>query len=417
MINSLFSNGPNRDFVAAPFQKCVAASSQVFVAAPYVTMTQELSAAAQAGKPVKLLVGLNASTSATALRAIQGIPNLGTRYFTHRFHAKVYLFDDVALIGSSNLTDGGMQSNREATLMVTEPSQLEEIRALCEELWMSAAVLTPDNLDRFEKAAGPLTHFNPDAKIESAIGRVQPQNIAVGSEKKSSEYLFLQILRRRVYEQFLPAFNEVTKLLSDKGLHRPEWTQSDRGSETNRFLNWVRLRHVPGDDWKSAPIRSADERSQVIQELGREWVDTDNPRIHDGYFEGLDQLHAVFGSPESVKKASRGELADALLAVHAFYEQIRFVKGGREQLIPFFFAANSENIDRIKTTISHLIFGGGDFAKQLYEVLNFPTWKLSYFGESCSLELTGTIKPELCPPMNGRSAKALRFIGFDIPTL
>jgi hypothetical protein len=41
--------------------------------------------------------------------------------------------------------------------------------------------------------------------------------------------------------------------------------------------------------------------------------------------------------------------------------------------------------------------------------------KLGYFGQFCALELFGTVKPEECPPMNGRMAKALRYLGFDVP--
>ncbi len=36
------------------------------------------------------------------------------------------------------------------------------------------------------------------------------------------------------------------------------------------------------------------------------------------------------------------------------------------------------------------------------------------FGRFCALELYGTIKPAECPPMNGRMAKALRYLGFDV---
>jgi hypothetical protein len=41
-------------------------------------------------------------------------------------------------------------------------------------------------------------------------------------------------------------------------------------------------------------------------------------------------------------------------------------------------------------------------------------FKLGYFGYFCALELIGTVKPEVCPPINGRMGKALRFLGFDV---
>lgn len=416
-MTTLYSNGPTKDFVIRPYQRLLALTSTVFVASPFVTLTKDLIQAAQAGKTVQLLVGLNISTDPAALRAAYGVPNLSIRYYTHRFHAKVYLFDSCALVGSSNLTDGGMQSNREATVQVEEAEQLQEIRNLCHELWAAAPVLTPDTLSRFETAAGPFgKHFDLDAKIESAVGRAEPSNILVGSAKKTPEYLFLEALRRRVYEQFKPAFSEVSSFLCDEGLHRPEWSAEDIASETNRFLNWVRLTRGAGDEWRRTQPCSADERRAVLLELGRGWIATDNPRISDDYFTNMAYVRAVFASEQALEKANGEQLVRALMGVHAFEERIRYVKGGYSTIADFFWMENDEDVDRVKRTLRHLIFGKGEFIRRLYDVLTFPEWKIRYFGESCALELSGTVNSDMCPPMNGRIAKGLRCIGFDVPT-
>ena len=74
--------------------KLTAEASQIFIAAPYVTRTDDLILAARSGKQVDLLVALNAATSPVALAAVQHEPNIRVRYYTHRrFHAKIYLFD------------------------------------------------------------------------------------------------------------------------------------------------------------------------------------------------------------------------------------------------------------------------------------------------------------------------------------
>lgn len=96
------------------------------------------------------------------------------------------------------------------------------------------------------------------------------------------------------------------------------------------------------------------------------------------------------------------------MGVHAFEEQIRFIKGGYSAIIEFFWKENNEDVERVRRSFSHLVFGNGEFIKRLYDVLNFPEWKITYFGESCARELSGTIRPDMCPPMNGRSAKGLR---------
>lgn len=415
-MSSLYSNGPNKDFVIRPYQKLIAESNSLFVASPFVTLTKDLATAATQGKSICLLVGLNVATNPAALRAASGIPNLAIRYYTHRFHAKIFLFDTCALIGSSNLTDGGMQSNREATILVDSSEQVEEIRALCQELWTGAPVLTPEVLKQFEDSVMSFgQYFNPDTKVEAAVGRAEPPNISVGSKKKSSEYIFLEALRRRVYEQFRPAFDEVSTVLSENNLHRPEWSDSDNGSETNRFLNWVRLTHAPGDDWQKSPLRAQADRRAELLSLGQEWVSTEKPRIPEDYFANLGQLRAVFASEESLQSASRENLSIALMGIHAFEEQIRFIKGGYAAIIDFFWDQNDDDLKRVKRSLNHLLFGKEEFIRRLYDVLNFPEWKIRHFGESCALELSGTARPNMCPPMNGRSAKGLRYIGFNVP--
>ena len=69
---------------------------------------------------------------------------------------------------------------------------------------------------------------------------------------------------------------------------------------------------------------------------------------------------------------------------------------------------------KVKATLGHLLHGSGGFIERLHDVLYDAKYKLNYFAKFSALELYGTVKPEECPPMNGRMAKALRFLGFDL---
>jgi len=53
-------------------------------------------------------------------------------------------------------------------------------------------------------------------------------------------------------------------------------------------------------------------------------------------------------------------------------------------------------------------------SRRLHDVLYDPQRKLGYFAKFCALELYGTIRPDDFPPVNGRIAKALRYLGFDV---
>jgi len=118
-MGRVFSNGPSKDFVINPFAKISGRKPPRSLSPRHMSQEQnDLIQAARSGKRVDLLVGLNAATSPAALTAVQHEPNIRVRYYTHRrFHAKIYLFDAAAMVGIIQLDDGGLQSNREATIL------------------------------------------------------------------------------------------------------------------------------------------------------------------------------------------------------------------------------------------------------------------------------------------------------------
>ena len=257
-MNRIFSNGGKTDFVINPFNRLIAHSSQVYLAAPYFTLPDPILDAANKGKSIQLLIGLNAATSPRALAMVLGVPGIALRYLTSRFHAKIYIFDDCALLGSSNLTDGGLKSNREAVICLDQPEDaeaVEDVRTLFLELWEAAQVVTEEKLDAFARTHKLMRQQTPDAdaEIESAVTRSAPPNIDVQSRKKSKERIFLEGLRREVYEQYRPAFSEVTAILEEQEFRRNDLTELGPAYETNRFLNFVRLTYAIGDEaWRNA---------------------------------------------------------------------------------------------------------------------------------------------------------------------
>lgn len=102
------------------------------------------------------------------------------------------------------------------------------------------------------------------------------------------------------------------------------------------------------------------------------------------------------------------------MSLHAFGEQLRFVKGGEANLPPAFWGQNGDDVGKVKRTLTHLLHGGSEFVEQLHDALYDPARKLSLFGLACALELFGTVKPDEFPPVNGRITKALRYFGFDV---
>lgn len=419
-MTRIFSNGPHNDYVINPFRSLIAGSARLHLAAPYFTYADPILAAAESGKTVQLLIGLNSATSPDALKRVHEVPNLAVRYLTNRFHAKIFIFDHAALLGSSNLTDGGLLANREAVICLDQPEDqdtIEDIRALFLELWEAGQVLTREKLDKFASVHRETRRQgrDPDREIEEAVGKAEPPNINVASHEKSRERIFLEGLRQVVYEQYRPAFNEVTAILEERGFRRPELADLGVANETNRFLNWLRLTYIIGDEaWQTAPLRNAEERRTEIIRFGAEWRQTDNNKVPEDYAAWIGNVRRIFGTREALQEATKDDITRGLMSLHAFIEQLRFVKGGEENLPPEFWKRNKDETAHVKDTLTHLLHGPGDFIQRLHDVLYEPSMKLALFGRFCALELYGTVNPEVCPPMNGRMAKALRYLGFDV---
>lgn len=419
-MRRVFSNGGSGDFVVGALQRAVAKSDAAFLAAPYFDYSDLILEAAKRDVRISLLICLNSATQPTAVDAVAEHPNVSIRYFTDRFHAKIFIFDECAILGSANLTNRGLHVNREAVVVFDrdeDADTIEEVRALFLSLWDEARVLTDEARKVFRQSwlSAPRRVDDADRMIEDALGRATPANIDVQSKKKSSQRLFLEGLRRQVYEQYRPAFLEVQKHLVESGVQRPELQGLVEEHLTNRFLNWVRLSKAQGEDaWRSASLRQAEDRRAAVVRFGSEWTQSTEHRIGDDYARRISEVTRVFGSAADLEVASQDDITSGLLALHAFSEQLRFVKGGLESLPGEFWRENQQNVDRVRRTLSYLLHGPDDFAVRLHDVVYDQKWKLRQFSLFCALELFGTVFPKKLPPLNGRMAKALRFLGFDV---
>lgn len=417
-MSDLYSNSPAGDLVLRPFQTLLRIAQRAQLAAPYFTAAADIRAAAQRGCRIELLIGLNPVTSPDALASLMGIPNLALRYLTHRFHAKIFLFDEDALVGSSNLTDGGLFQNREATLRLfsgRDTERIDDTKALFADLWESAETLTPDTLQAFRRALAVTRAFpDPDVEINRAVRRAEPRSVRVESQRPSARRLYEATLRREVYEEYRPAFHEVMALLQEHELRREGLGHLSLANETNRFLNWLRLTYVRGKEWQQAAERAPDARRQLILQHGRGWRDAKDHRIPPDYVAWLQRVAGTFGTWADLQAATQETLSQGLVSLHAFAEQLRFVEGGLAHLPAAFWHANGNQVERVRASLNHLLHGPGDFVARLHDLLYSPRHKIALFGRFCALELFGTVKPEECPPINGRMAKALRHLGFSV---
>ena len=165
------------------------------------------------------------------------------------------------------------------------------------------------------------------------------------------------------------------------------------------------------------PEYRPEERRGIIKVYGTEWsqVTDSESQNPEEYLEWLEWVHSTFGTKDALQGATKEDFSNSLLALHAFHEQLRFTPGGKANLAPVFWELNGNDVEKVRKSLCYLLYGPGDFVVRLVDFISLPKFELVKFKKFCALELFGTVKPTEYPPVNGRTAKAMRFSGFRVP--
>lgn len=421
-VRDTYGNTAATGYTINWFSDCAVGGSDAFLASPFFTTMKPIDLLTERGCKVDLLVRLCSITRPPILRQAMSRSNVRVRYYTDRdFHAKLYIIGDTALVGSANLTDAGLMTNREASVVLSKDRDagFGDLLSLYEMFWTGAETLTSEIMLQYEAAYRLIGNPTEENEFQKTLEKFVPRAIVpsakVGSDKVSKERAFLQKYHRKYDEALIPAFQEVGSVFGETGQRRPEFADQDLVIEIGRFLGWCRLVKAPGDQWAETPLAPPTQRRERIIEAIQEWVISTDTRAGDVYdadreVSRIERLREALASPESISSLTYDELFDALLGVHAFNDRLRHVSGGVAGLKRQF----AENpLDRIKETLTYLVHGKGLSLERAYDCIQNERWKLVGFGEACVMETLGWMDPNR-PPINGRTIKALRYLGFDV---
>jgi hypothetical protein len=422
-LRDAYGNSKASGYTIDFFELTALGAKSAMLASPFFSTYDPIERLTTRGCEVKLIVRLCSITPPAVIAKALADPLVTLRYFTSReFHAKLYIVDDQALVGSANLTNAGLMSNREVSIVVRKDrdAAFDELPGLFEHFWSYAGVMTADILAAYQTAFRKIGNPKEEAEFEQQliqhVGKADPPSAMAGSETMSKRRAFLEQLRRKYDEQVIPAFQEVRDAMESSGFRRSEFADGDIEIELNRFLGWTRLIHAPGDTWKQTALAERNERRQRTLAYLQNWVEIADTRAGDMYYAEQEQgniarLRDGLSSIEAIDAMDYDRMFETLCGCHAFYDMLRFVSGGLPGLKDDFAKRNS--LDEIKGTLGYLIHGKGLMLERAYDCIFDEKWKLGRFGENCVMELVGWMTPDR-PPVNGRTLKALRFIGHDI---
>lgn len=413
----IYNNSTAKETVRNAFYQNLEGVTQISIASPFFSYSELVEEVLHGGRNVRLIVVLGPATSPVHLQRLINRANIHIRYFTSSaFHSKLYIFGDkTALVGSANLTQSGMNSNREICVEIPrEDESFDNLVLLFQSYWSQAEALDADTLQKYSKlyeTYGQKKESALEEKIKSQFGEIVPaEGIVVGKKKPSKEKVFLSDYKR-TYQEFLSAFNEVQELyITDGRRQQPENIVPLR-IEVDQFFSFVRETFTKGDSYRDEPIRSVDDRKSFVKARLDNWFSQRWKYLDEKIPIHIPRLQHL-ASAESIESASLEAILDALDVCHSFHDRLRFYPGGHETHVEEFRKVNDAK--QVKRVITYLLHGKDDYITRMGNCIFAPEYKLNQFGRSAAQELLGWVNKENIPICNSRTVKALRYLGYSV---
>lgn len=420
-MDGVFANRTaHRDFLTNELERRGADGRDVFIAVAFFTEAGVVQRFLDNNCNVWLIVRLGFPTNPAALEEVMAHPNVQLRVYSGRsFHPKLYIFgDEVALVGSANLTGAAITSNQEIVVSIAaEDERFTELAAIFQDYWDGADVLTEPMMATYKALYRNFeAHDNAAEKLarEAAdkLGNSAPNNINRGSKKLAGQSLFLAHFRK-AYQEGVAAFNVIRRVYEASGYRKASEADIPLRLEIDSFISFVRERAAMGDTWEDAPYRTPTEQEPLIRDLIERWKATPWPHFEERIVgENYPRLRRVFASPETIRAANDEDLFDALATLHSFHDRFRFFDGGLKTWKKVFPTFNDPKHTR--ESLAYLVFGKGDIVERMAKMLYEPAYKLEEFGRANVQELVGWCNREELPILNSRTTKVLRFFGSKV---
>lgn len=363
------------------------------------------------------------------------------------FHAKVIWWEDFgAYIGSANLTDRAWYNNIEAGIFLTHAELVEN--DLIEEL--NSYFI---DLDKFST---PLT-----VEIYNELCRLEIKNRPFEKQIKQKEDDFDK-------KRLIPKLTPLTRIPNKK--EKNERRKNNFLKEWYSTLQILRniAQKVSGDNfrpsWINKDVPQGVQADQFLHAYYYSQVKQGNSALHHKYYEKNrkkpeEALHTAMTWWKSLNQAPHSEdvmindwsifLANQLQKdkilntsaevfieicgkVHALRDhalRVRYSVFGFKPPYPqmkhqdriillskYLFQSKSKNNKSIIDSIYHLLYGGpkDTTPDRIWDVATTDEWSISHFGISSAGELVGWAMPDIFPPRNGRTSKALTALGFNV---
>jgi len=340
---------------------------------------------------VKLIVGFNEILNIDSLRKVYEASNISVKFYTKRFHPKLYLFDNgVVVVGSSNYTNPGIgikNVNSECNIATNNRQTYKEVSRYFDSLWGEASIFKKEHFGRLDVLQKDVKKFEVarEKVIEDVLPSVDP---LYRSESKITRTFV-------AYDTFLENFEDLSKMYFET--LEPE-IKLPESIEVDIFLNWLCNVH---DDLEQGEIVNKNKRDKRVRKYLKEFGSTGNGDARDSDFGKAKKRHITIKPllrKQNIRKLDKESLELIVKNVYSF-----------ERFYPQFI--NMNHIEDVIDTFYYLLFSNEDIRLRLHNVLD-GDYKLEQFQASRALELLGRADVGY-PIWTEKISKSMAILGYS----
>jgi hypothetical protein len=354
------------------------------------------------------------------------------------FHSKVIWWRGYgAYVGSANLTERAWITNIEAGVFLPEEdlqshgmaSELESffqsLSDLEQQIPLSSEII--EEMKKLQKIRHGIDEKGKDKRRFPVWGGPSFESKTNAFERQLEAF-------RREWQSTLTELRNIGEQLQGSS---PTWVSEDLPIEwvADQFLHSYYYKKV--SDGAKRPYEDFYQTNRhdpqaALTEAISWWSQTSEPPAHEDHtlYESAPFIREAL-SRENIARLDRNAFSKICYYTHATKDHVIKVSMSslgrpdiqslsREKRIPIFVdwvlkERNQKGWD-VKQLINFVLYDGKDedLWKRLYLAGRTAEYRIPHYGLNSLAEIVGWSRPEIAPPRNGRTSKALRALGFDV---
>jgi hypothetical protein len=372
-------------------------------------------------------------------RLLKSLPqNIFTQFVPDCFHAKVIWWKGYgAYIGSANHTDRGWLTNIEAGMFIEEDElaasgmdgQLEEFFDYLRELDKTIPI-SADYIAEMER----LSELNKDAY--AAAKKAREHAVWEGPSFVAQKAAFDR-RKENFKTEWLNTLGYLQSIQQQLSDYRPKWVEETVPTawQVDQFLHAYYYNQV-GDKLRK-PYDKYYQNNQsnpnaALKEQLEWWQATPEAPSNEDitFYEGAPIVQQLLAK-DKVLTLTTKEFETLCGKTHATMDHVIKVpmsvlgrpevqsmnRAGRLELFaPVIMAERNKKGWDVRQLLHYVLYEGADkdIWERLYHAGRDRDYSIARYGLNSIAEVVGWARPEVVPPRNGRTSKALRALGFDV---